>query len=275
MLCLLPQYKIIIDEHVNKEPSPHPRIERVFLVAAAPLPDESIPVLVAPCTHTVKALTLFKSGSITFGASMENAHIGREGDLVISLACRNDAAVHVTKVHVKIVEGHHWQVEGQRCSKNSSERMMSEKGRDRILIEKKNVSLPGLVKKKSGPLPRSQFDQSYYEAIRNDLYSHENSIRLTVPQDSRDSYHGHLLEVSHFVEISLLFPGVFDNLTLRVPIRIGAPPIPSARMVYGDEVARSRRSAIAPFDAEIPIAGSILIPDDDAINMSRSGVEEW
>jgi hypothetical protein len=188
----------------------------------------------------------------------------------MSLACRNDAAVNVTRVHVKLVEQYQWQIEGQRCSKTGRERIMSEQGCERILIEKKDVSLPGLVKKKGGPVPHSQFDQSNYKAIRNDLKSHENTIRLTVPQDSRDSYDGHLLKVSHHVEISLLFRGVFDNMMIRVPIRIGAPPIPSATMLYDDVVARSRLSVTAPFDVEIPIADSIPIPDDDAIDMPRS-----
>jgi hypothetical protein len=59
------------------------------------------------------ALRVIRRGSLSFGASIDDAHIGREDNLVVSLAFRNKAAVDVARVHVRLVESYNWLVDGK------------------------------------------------------------------------------------------------------------------------------------------------------------------
>jgi hypothetical protein len=262
-----PQYKLHVIDKLKATAEDRSRTDRTFIVASAPLRDEMVPILIKPATYHLNALRVIRRGCLSFGASIDNAHIGREDNLVISLACRNNATVDVARVHVRLVESYYWLVEGKRCTP---------KAHERILVETKDVSLPGLIKKKRSSLngfatvfrQPATFAQSYYEEIRQDLESHENTIRLSVPQDSRDSYNGHLLVVSHHIVVSLCTRGLADNVSIQIPLRIGFPPIPSATMV--DPVSPAPLSVLAPFEVDIPFVPAIPIPDVNMINMPRA-----
>jgi hypothetical protein len=243
--------------------------ERTFIVASAPLPDERVPVLIKPASYNINTLRVIRRGLLSFGASIDNAHIGREDSLVISLACRNNAAMDVARVLVRLVESYYWLVDGKRCTP---------KAHERILVEMKDISLPGMIKEKRSSLngfatvfrQPATFAQSYYKEIREDLESHQNTIRLSVPQDARDSYTGHLLVVSHHIAVSLHTRGMADNLSIQIPLRIGFPSIPSARMVYPASPERLSISVLAPFEVDIPVAPAIPIPDENVIDMPRA-----
>ena len=117
---------------------------------------------------------------------------------------------------------------------------------ERVLVELPDVTFPGFVKEKrngqssSPSQPQVIVDLSHAE-MYEDLKSKKNAVSLIVPLDARDTYVGHLLAVSHSIQITVHMDSNYTKdlpSILTIPLRIGAPPeIQEAKAIainYGD-----------------------------------------
>jgi hypothetical protein len=86
--------------------------ERYVAIASAPLPNERVPALILPKSHRVKSFGLNK-GTLSFGAKILDAHVGRGVNLEFFLASRNDATVSIHRVQVYLIEEVRFSARGQ------------------------------------------------------------------------------------------------------------------------------------------------------------------
>ena len=137
----------------------------------------------------------------------------------------------------------------------------------RVLVEMPDVTFPGFVKEKTarGINPESQvqplMDLSHAE-MYEDLKSKNNAISLIVPNDTRDTYYGHLLLISHSVQITVYMEGnLCKDLTsvITIPLRIGSPPeIQEAKAIainYGDFQGMAQPSDSLKFPERVEVVG--------------------
>ena len=194
-----------------------------FNVLSSPLQGDPVPCMVQPKSFPVNALKLIKKGEVTLGASIADTNIGRGEMIVLSLACRNDSTVEIGRVAIRLIENAEWLIEAQGITREFS----------RTLVHMKDVELPSLSrhKKERSEVRRLLKDSSKREAtqqsIYNDLVCGVNRIGVYVPEDSRDSYDGQIVHISHALVVNLQTKGICSNASIEIPVRIGSPRSPS------------------------------------------------
>jgi hypothetical protein len=253
--------------------------KRFFSMQSAPLPLEKVPVIVRPTSFKLNSMGIFKKGTCTIGASVEDSQVGRGNVLRIHLACSNDSTETIRRVELKLVEAQQWKtfpVEFQRSALV-------------VLKEMKKIDLPGLDKdkKKRQEVRRSISDPSSqettYSTIFEALASRDNLVQLKVPTHAHDSYSGQLIKIWHYLEIRVMTGPMANNPVVTVPIRIGSPPqvrsivqdaIPMHASSSGQytttrpeaeyalpQIPYAQESAFAPqSQSTIPIVSAVAIP---------------
>jgi hypothetical protein len=274
------QYKMHVAAHGNGS-----RVdklgERYVTIASAPLPNERVPALILPKSYRVESFGLNK-GSLSVGAKVLDAHVGRGLNLEIFLASRNDATVSIHRVQVCLIEEATFSAKGHSNSARC------------IIAELSDVDLPGIVRGKQSrdhvrQHMRGGGGSTDMEGIYQDLESRSNKISMPVPLTSRDSYSGALIKVDHFLEITLFTKALVSNPSIRIPIQIGFPPMEQQQQQqqpprHAPPVAASaplpvglptplpppnsmpQASTPALFDTsyqDIPFASAVIIPTDD------------
>jgi hypothetical protein len=264
--------------------------ERYVTFASAPLPNERVPALVQPKSHHVQSFGMNK-GTLSVGAKILDAHVGRGVNLEIFLASRNDATVSIRRVQVCLIE----EVKFSAQSHSTSTR--------RAIAKLPDVNLPGIARGKQSSQHVQQHTRggasADIEGIYGDLESGANKISMPVPWSSLDSYGGALIKVNHYLEITLFTKVLVSNPCVKIPIQIGFPPreqppthapVPARAplpvrplaplpppMSSAPPLVRPRPfpPAVmpAPFDTGdfIPFASAVTIPtDDDAVHASMA-----
>jgi hypothetical protein len=223
-------------------------LERVFLVASAPLPADIVPCIIQPTTHELKSFGFSNKGFLSVGASVENSRIGRGQTLRVSVASRNDTSVDIERVRVKLVELIEYRAE-------------EEKETIKVELQKlKDIDdLPGLIKTHAEEMAvRRSIRQGLgrniettHQEIYEDLVSGENQFDVVVPKNARDSYDGSLITISHYLKISFFTNALVENPSTKIPIVIGNPRDPELQDL---QATRRPNEPIATiiFDEEIP-----------------------
>lgn len=269
-----------------------------FDVTSSPMSDIRVPCFMEPTTENIRSMGVKPCGSITFGAGVNDTHIGRGNVMELSLACRNNSTASIEHIDVKLVELIRWKV-----------RSRSEQTKT-ILLNVTDLNLPGLSKAK---MDRSQVRDSQrqgvdvnsrnYEAIYESLRSSENHVRLEIPTTAQDTYAGRIVTVSHYVKVYINTTRFVGNLSTKIPIQVGKPaqlhsaappalvqnelpprihlqpvphPIPSAPDEAFDEISLpvpahpTPTAPLGPDDGYVPFAAAVLISDNqDVINEAR------
>jgi hypothetical protein len=253
--------------------------KRYLYIQSAPLPREKVPAIVRPTSFTVNSMGLFKKGTCTIGASVEDSQVGRGNILRIHLACSNDSTETIRRVELKLVEAKQWKTFP----------VVRQRSAALVLKEMKNIDLPGLDKDKKNrrEVRRSNSDRSLqettYSTIFEALASRDNLVQLKVPTQARDSYSGQLIKIWHYLEIRIMTGPMANNPVVTVPIRVGSPP--QARPIVQDampmhvsssgqytstipeaeyalpQIPYAQESAFAPHSqSTIPIVSAVAVP---------------
>jgi len=191
-------------------------------IMSAPVPDIKVPAMIQPTSFALNSMGLFKKGTCTLGASVEDTHIGRGLSLDVHLACRNDSTENIRRVEVRLVETVQWHSTPGTFGHTRTAVL--------DLLHMNDIDLPGLSKERKNrrEVRRSNsnrsLQESTYSEIFQDLGSNDNKIKLIVPTSARDSYSGQLIKIWHHLEIKLLTGRMANNPVTKVPIRIGSPP---------------------------------------------------
>jgi hypothetical protein len=253
--------------------------KRYLSIQSAPLPRERVPAIVRPTSFKLNSMGLFKKGTCTIGASVEDSQVGRGNVLRIHLACSNDSTETIRRVELKFVEAKQWKTYP----------VVRKRSAALVLKEMKDIDLPGLDKdrKNRREVRRSNSDPSLqettYSTIFEALASRDNLVQVTVPTQARDSYSGQLIKIWHYLEIRMLTGPMANNPAITVPIRVGSPPLAlpiaqdATRMhaFSSDQYTSSRieaeyslpqmpyaqESAFAPHSqSTIPIVSAVAVP---------------
>lgn len=152
---------------------------KYFTVMSTPMQDVRVPCFLEPKTQEVTSMGVLSKGSVTFGVGVDDTHIGKGDELILSVACINNTTVDIEHVYVKVVQLLNWRV-----ASNWGER------RKKLLVGMTELDLPGLVtrrkskeqvqvEKRAGP---DALRQSNFQQIYSELSSGHNSIRIRIPQ---------------------------------------------------------------------------------------------
>jgi hypothetical protein len=251
--------------------------KRYLSIQSAPLPHVKVPAIVRPTSFDLNSLGLFKKGTCTVGASVEDSQVGRGNTLRIHLACSNDSTETIRRVELKFVQAIQWNV------------VSHQRNASLVLKEMKNIDLPGLEKDKKNRMEvrRSNSDPSVQETTFSTIFealaSRDNLVLLPVPWEARDSYSGQLIKIWHYLEIRMMTGPLANNPVVTVPIRVGSPPqgrpmaqhavpmhasAPEQRTTSRPEAAvavpqtpYAQASASAPYSqSTIPIVTAVAVP---------------
>ncbi len=191
--------------------------DQVFYVVSAPLANNIVPCITHPTTYDLKQAKVLSKGYLSIGACVENSFVGRSQEMKVSVACRNDSSVNVDRVRIKLVELIECKAQDEKNTFKNE------------LVEIRDINLPGLVKCRSKDTVRmnkkrfSQTKESTYQHILHDLTSGQNQFQLTIPENARDTYHGDLISISHYLKITYYTKLSVENAETKIPIVIGSP----------------------------------------------------
>lgn len=254
-------------------------VEKSFLVESAPLPSDVVPCMVRPTTYELKRLGVLNKGCLSVGASVENSRIGKGQTLKVNVASRNDTSLDIVRVRLKLVELIQYRAQEVEDSIKTD------------LEKLKDLDLPGVVKEKSSGnnMKRNQkgFEQkveSVYKEIYTDLVSGSSQIELVVPKRSRDSYDGHLMIISHHVEVKFFTKSMIENPQIKIPIVIGnskdaelrirVPNTPIATELVDEDIPEAPDSpcddestiTVGTNAADIPMANAVFFETESLLD---------
>lgn len=151
--------------------------DRPFRMASKALPNTMVPCFIEPCTMPIKNFIRTTIGSVTLGAMVRDAHVGRGRNVELSVACCNDSTVDIQQVDVKltqIVTMIHDTTKS--CKKN--------------LLHIQNIDLPGLKKDKITQEMRkhqkksNNRNETNFPVIFQSLLFDDNILRIEIPEVS-------------------------------------------------------------------------------------------
>jgi hypothetical protein len=210
-------YRLAVDAHHDGK-TVSTVAKRYFNVAATPLPDELVPAFVTPKAFRVESFGMNR-GTLVIGARVINVHVGRGADLMIYLACRNDATASIYRVEIEVVEKLAWY--GDRHHSNSI---------TRTIAKLRDVDLPGIVRGKKDKqhvkeqIRRGEVQPGELPGLHDELLSNENMVALNIPAGCRDTYSGSLIKINHYLKITMHTKSRVSNPSVEIPLRIGFPP---------------------------------------------------
>lgn len=150
---------------------------QAFQVSSMPLPDIRVPCFLEPKTEKITSMGgVVNKGSITFGVGVDNTHVGKGQELVLSVACRNDTSVDIEHVCVRVVERITWSVDS-----------VQRKVKKVDLVPRTELVLPGVRRKSKEAIKTNKrvgldaMRQSNRDQIYEELSSGRNSIRIQIP----------------------------------------------------------------------------------------------
>jgi hypothetical protein len=210
-------YRLSVDAHYNGK-----TVSKVakcyFNVASTPLPDELVPAFVAPKSFRLESFGMNR-GTLSIGARVIDIHVGRGTDLMIYLACRNDATASIYRVEIELIQNLSWYAHSNRSNSDT-----------RTIAHLPDVDLPGIVRgKKDKEQVREQIRQGgvqphELQGLYNALQSKENMVILNIPEGCRDTYNGPLIKIKHYLKITMYTKSLISNPSIEIPLRIGFPP---------------------------------------------------
>jgi Arrestin (or S-antigen), C-terminal domain/Arrestin (or S-antigen), N-terminal domain len=232
--------------------------DHAFHIVSAPLANNVVPCIAQPTTHELKQAMVLNKGFLSVGACVENSFVGRGEAFKVSVACRNDSSVDVARVRIKVVELIEYKAQDEkRAQKN-------------VLVEIADINLPGLIKCRSNDglrMSKRRFSEtmgSTYQEILQDLTSSQNQFQVSIPENARDTYHGNLISISHYVKITFYTKLSVESPATKVPIVVGSPRNDPGRQV----LQRAANEPIATTVADDPpmVEAVVLLPPEQSPN---------
>jgi hypothetical protein len=151
--------------------------EKFFCVASAPLPDVKVPCFIEPKTETIKSMGFLNTGSVTFGASVDDTQAGRGQQIDVALACVNNTTIDIRSVEIKLVELITYSSHGQSYVRKLPLLMMKHVEMPGLDIEKTSREMVLLNRGLPNVAHITSCDQIYQA-----LYSGDNAVRITIPK---------------------------------------------------------------------------------------------
>lgn len=198
------QYKLRIRFHDHS-------LDRFVPVRSAPLPSSLSPAMPEPTILPVRGGMLRQPrGSVTLGVHIPDTQVEVGGALQLRLACRNDSQIRVPGLRLRVVEECRWS-------------SLRHEGRHKhILATLADVQLPELQGTGRGGKP--PHPESAYREIYDSLIAGLNTVQIPIPAQTRASYQGQLVRISHWVEVQLQSSRSWASQPSQViPIRVGEP----------------------------------------------------
>lgn len=228
-------------------------------IAAEKLENNTTPYIMHPTAQTISGVNGSKLGSITYAATVEDTNIQKGDDLVVNISCRNDSTCSIQRVEVKVVELLNWgSKEGYNKSRVNKETLVSKIGVKLPGLQQENDSNTKLV---DATYRTVEAQNAMDAALRDDLVSGHNTIKLECPLRSRDSYTGTLVDIRHYLKIKFVTNGYGSGSqpSIKVPLNVGLPEdIPSRIPAAAPEMS-------TPLDADqndddLPVASLVPMP---------------
>lgn len=228
-----------------------------FTILSAPISNVPVPVFLEPKTQAIKVAGIRKVGSVTFGARLHDAQVGRGNDILLFLAAINNTTVEM-KVELKVIEMVAWDTKNEEYTYTSK----------RTIAHLQDIHHPTIqVGKSTRAQVRadsvSDVDDVNLIRILTALESDGSAIALAIPKTALDTYKSKKCKVTHHLEVELITPRLIDNAKVLIPICIGSPREHSLE-------AYARAVSVIPGDEEIVLTDAVLIPLDDNIAPAAS-----
>lgn len=232
---------------------------------SAPLPDERAPCFIKPTSYELNSMKFLKKGNVTFGACIDDTHVGKGEEISLHIACRNESTATVKRVQVSLIEQLFWTVAPGSTGK------YVERFTEYVLFTIPDIEIPGLNRSCKGRAevrrslddPMSQ--QETYRAIHDDLRSGNNRVGIRIPLSIRDSYQGHLVRISHYLKIKIRTKMSVTNPTISIPLRIGNAPSRTRESLSGPSPVNVQPTyepeiAVYPQQENVPLVSAVPIP---------------
>ncbi len=189
--------------------------KRCFEVASSSRIGESVPCLLQPKPTIPEALGLEAKGKIFLGAHVKDTNVLRGRDLQFSLACRNESTLKIERAVVALEEEYYYTTKsfgGHGTSK---------------IFEKSDIKrLPGIrvVGLHSSEVDSKTTDEeTIARRMFKDLKTRGNVISVKVPESSKESYSGIILQISHYLRFTLITKTEEEAYpSIRIPVHIGS-----------------------------------------------------
>lgn len=189
--------------------------KRSFEIVSSLRVGESVPCLLQPKPTTTEALGMSGKGKIFLGAHVKDTNVLRGRDLLFSLACRNESTLKIDRAVVALEEEYYY-----------TTKTFGGHGASKIFERDDLKRLPGI---RVVGLHTSEFDsrtideETIARRMFKDLKSKGNIISLTIPESSKESYSGIIVQVSHYLRFYVIAKTDSEMYpSIRIPIRIGS-----------------------------------------------------
>jgi len=192
--CCNISYQLSIDILVHFQVNMKNFAERKFNVVSPPLPNDSVPIFIAPKNYVVQSLGgMMKKGCFNIAARIPDVHISKGLHLKLYLACCNNAISSIYRIEIKLMEITSWSA--------SKIIRLGENKCVRALVKILDIpNLPGVERRKKAG--STAIDGPQYNKLLGNLYSEENSIQVKIPYSCRNTYEGRLIKTFHNLEIT-------------------------------------------------------------------------
>lgn len=220
-----------------------------FTLRSAPISNVPVPVFLEPKTQAIKAAGIRKVGSVTFGARLHNARVGRGNDIQLFFAAINSSTVEM-RVVLKVIEKVAWDTKNDEYKYTSKRTIAHLQVMDHPTIQV-GKSTRAQVRTDSV----SDVDEVNLVRILTALDSEDSVIALAIPKTALDTYKSQKCKVTHHLKVELITPRLINNAKILIPICIGSPQEHSVE-------AHACADSVIPGNEEIVFADAVPIPLD-------------
>lgn len=191
--------------------------KRTLDVASSSRADEAVPCLLQPKPIIPAALGIEGKGPVFLGAHVKDTNVLRGQELQVSLACRNESTLRIDRAVVSLEEEYYY-----------TTKSFGGHGELTIFEREDLKRLPGIrvVGLHSSEVDTKDVDEeTIARRMFKDLKAKGNIITLRIPETSKESYSGLILQISHYLKFSLFTKTEEEAYpSIIIPIHIGSEP---------------------------------------------------
>lgn len=193
------------------------RHDRALTIVGKGLSSKIYPRMMHPTCFPLKcALGMVDHGFVILTAKVENTHVAKGRIFEVNLAVRNRSQEKIERINVHVVEEIEWRAKG------------NIKRHEVTVGCLHDVDLPGLKKAAEANVgetkAKPEVDGLTYSELMADVSSKKNQLRLKLPAQTLDTYRGHLINISHHLEVTVFTSGRSANPSITIPLTVFDPP---------------------------------------------------
>ncbi|KAL7576112.1 hypothetical protein ACA910_000889 [Epithemia clementina (nom. ined.)] len=204
------------------------------------------PHIAAPVNERVNICCCFNKGSVSLGGKVDETRLSAGSRCCVSLSCRNYSTADTERVEARLRQNITWKASGR--SKTSSENLVT-------------VQFPSMLDNIRRRHVTGGHDQSHELLVRDEMQDMFREINdgshsgiIIIPPTVLDTYSGHLIMVSHRIELEVKTGCCISDPSIYIPIWIGQPSSETS------EVYALPPSTLLPGFVQAP---AIVVPDSD------------